>query len=215
MKQQHIGRAIKKVTSIIVCGGLLLQVTACGLILHPERKGTRRQGAVLQDLDWKILGLDMLLGIAFGGLGAGAKAGGTGGAIGGVVVGPIALFVDFYTGCIYKPQYSSGLDDRNENLNNWLIAKVEPETLNQATIEQVIREYTGQNIHLNSPNIMLFKPDNTDADVFKALKQFEVEDISTAQGMWFRGSEANFIHDASGRLVRIKITTPTDFSLGY
>jgi hypothetical protein len=64
----------------VAAAALLLHLTACGTILHPERRGDRRGG-----VDPAVLLLDGALLVLF------------------VVPGLVAFGVDFYTGAIYLP----------------------------------------------------------------------------------------------------------------
>jgi hypothetical protein len=98
-------------------------------------------------------------------------------------------------------------------MKNWRVVKVDPDTLNQATIERIIQEQTGKSIQLNSPDLLLFKPDNRDLDIIQELENLQTHATSNLEGFWFTGSQMNFVHDSSGRLVKIEVTAPTNMYL--
>lgn len=201
-------QGIKTMVVSVVGLAFVVQLTSCGYIMHSERRGQKiRGGVTVQDMDWKVLGLDMLLGIVFGGLGAGGKAAGPSGAIGGVVVGPIALFVDMYTGCLYLPDRAYKAEQSDQDMQEWKWVKYEPEILNQTSIEEILGDYTGTPIHLTSPNFLLLKPNYSVTDPFYEFKNLQTGNLSNLSSSWVKGSDVNYIHDASGRLVNIKFTT--------
>jgi GTP1/Obg family GTP-binding protein len=75
----------------------------------------------------------------------------------GILAGVIAFAVDFSSGCIYLPEHQVSLEVLpNEDIKHWRVVKVDPDTLNQATIERIIREQTGKSIQLNSPDLLMF-----------------------------------------------------------
>lgn len=180
----------KKIISFAICLVLVFQLTSCGTILYPERRGQDKHQSV-NKVDMAVFAMDFGLCLL------------------GLLPGVIAFAVDFSSGCIYLPENQASLEDIGE-MKHWRVVNVDPDTLNQATIERIIQEHTGKSIHLNSPDLLMFKPDNRDIDILQELKNLQTKSISTSEGIWFTGSQANFIHDSSGRLVKIEVAAPTD-----
>ena len=105
------------------------------------------------------------------------------------------------------------MGSERKTVQNLRVVKVDPDTLNQATIERIIQEHTGNSIHLNSPDLLMFKPDNRDIDILQELKNLQTKSTSTSEGIWFRGSQVNFMHDSSGRHVKIGVAIPANMHL--
>jgi len=116
---------IKKsiITSTVVA--FAMQVTACGTIIHPERKG---QSA--GQLDTSIVALNAV-GLLFF-----------------LVPGVIAFAVDFNNGAIYLPGGSASITSENVN-----IVSVDGEISNEK-IEKVILEQTGKTVNLDEGNVV-------------------------------------------------------------
>lgn len=114
MKQTII---FKKMLNIFMLAGFLVQISACGTILHPERRG-HNGGRV----DAGIAVLDGVCLLLF------------------IIPGIIAYAVDFSTGAIYLPggRYSSisGADKIN-------VVHVNPAELNEKTIKKIVIRETG------------------------------------------------------------------------
>ena len=188
MKNEKGKLFAQKIVACIICLVLMSQLTSCGTILYPERRGQDKHQSV-NKIDMAVFALDFGLCLL------------------GILPGVIAFAVDFSSGCIYLPENQISLEDVGD-MKHWRIVKVDPDTLNQATIERIIREHTGKSIHLNSPDLLMFKPDNRDIDILQELKNLQTKSTSTSEGIWFRGSQANFMHDSSGRLVKIGVAIP-------
>ena len=110
----------RKSLATAITGGLLMQLSACGTILYPERKGQ-----VSGRLDPGVVIADAI-GLLFF-----------------IVPGVIAFAVDFSNGTIYLPGTSASL----ENPDNMTTVKVDGE-LSDEKIEQVILENTGQTVRM-------------------------------------------------------------------
>ncbi|MDN2661895.1 hypothetical protein OW492_00730 [Psychromonas sp. 14N.309.X.WAT.B.A12] len=115
---------IQKSIALLLIVGLSIQLSGCGTILKPERKG---QSA--GQLDASIVALNAI-GLLFF-----------------LVPGVIAFAVDFNNGTIYLPggSASNGLDNNN-------LVKIEGEVTNEK-IQQAIFEHTGKQVDLNDDGI--------------------------------------------------------------
>jgi hypothetical protein len=106
----------KKLLSAVIFVSLLFQLSACGYILHPERRG--QTGGRID------VGIAVLDGI---------------GLLFFLVPGIIAFAVDFSTGCIYLPGgYAAGPD-----ADEIKVVHVNPAELNETTISRIIFRETG------------------------------------------------------------------------
>lgn len=119
MKQTII---FKKILNIFILFSLLIQISACGWILHPERSG-QRGGRI--DLGIAVLdGVGLLLFL---------------------VPGIVAFAVDFSTGCIYLPPGSfSGAPGADKiDADEIKVVHVDPAKLNETTIKTIIIREAG------------------------------------------------------------------------
>jgi hypothetical protein len=115
---------LKKLTSLTLASAFVLQLSACGTIMHPERKG---QAA--GDLDTSIVALNAV-GLLFF-----------------LVPGVIAFAVDFNNGAIYLPGGSASTHSTDMN-----IVTIDGAMTNEM-IEQVILEETGESISLSDSDV--------------------------------------------------------------
>jgi hypothetical protein len=114
MKQTII---FKKILNIFILTSFLVQISACGWILHPERRG-QNGGRI----DAGIAVLDGVCLLFF------------------IIPGIIAYAVDFSTGCIYLPGgRSSSISDADEIK----VVHVNPAELNEKTIKKIVIRETG------------------------------------------------------------------------
>lgn len=123
------GRTKKNVfrtLQVLLCFILIAQLTACGTLFYPERKG-RRAGRI--DAGVAILdGLGLFLY---------------------VIPGVIAFIVDFSTGAIYLPRGKrSSLD-----IHTIRQIKFDIKHYDNSTIEKIIREETGCIVRLDQDNV--------------------------------------------------------------
>lgn len=120
-------------TSLILLATLGLNLSGCGYLLHPERRGQSggRIDAGIAVLD----GLGLLL---F------------------VVPGVVAFIVDFSTGCIYHPGgRRSSLD-----LNDLQEVRFDPHGATPATIERILLRETGIDLRLNGGTVRCIELDS-------------------------------------------------------
>lgn len=116
---------LKKVTALAATTALLMQLSACGTILYPERKGQ-----ISGQLDTGVVVLNAI-GLLFF-----------------FVPGVIAFAVDFNNGAIYLPGTSSSLNEGDLN-----VVTVDGE-LTQERIEQIVLEHTGLTVTLTNDHIV-------------------------------------------------------------
>ena len=112
----------------------LLQTTACGTILHPERKG-QKTGKI--DPGIAILdGLGLLL---F------------------VIPGVIAFAVDFTNGTIYLPGGRNSLLDDENTPKPLRAIRLPEEKVSKDLITAVVRDATGTPFDMNTDNLHVYK----------------------------------------------------------
>ncbi len=139
---------------LLTCLVLIIQLSSCGLLLHPERKG-QKQGRI----DASIAVLDGI-GLLFF-----------------VIPGVIAFAVDFYSGTIYLPRgrKRSALD-----FNDIRQVRFDPENYDNSTIENLVEKETGFAIRLNQKNLQVSKLKSMEdlkihfADISKSTGRFRV-----------------------------------------
>jgi hypothetical protein len=123
-----------KILQVMFCGLLVVQLTGCGTLLYPERRG-QRAGHI--DVGVALLdGIGLLL---F------------------VIPGVIAFAVDFSNGTIYVPGTAvSSLDMKNIKQ-----VKFDPKLTGQAGIERIVKEQTGLSVKLDQSNMTMTKLKST------------------------------------------------------
>jgi len=119
---------------------LIVQMTACGTLLYPERRG-QKTGQI--DVGVAILdGIGLLFFI---------------------VPGVVAFAVDFSTGAIFLP---SGINQSplfhtpQKRAGLFSVVYVDPKDLDRLKIEAVIAKHTGHAISLNHPDFVVTKLKN-------------------------------------------------------
>lgn len=117
---------MKKIISLSLATAILLNVTACGTILHPERKG--QTGG---RLDAGIVALNGI-GLLFF-----------------IIPGAVAFAVDFGNGTIYLPN-----SDRSSlDIDKMKAIKVDKEGLTKELAAKIVSEKTGQTIDVSKAEI--------------------------------------------------------------
>lgn len=130
------GNLAMKLSTIFLVWIILLQLTSCGYIMYPERRG-QRGGKI--DAGVAVLdGIGLLLFI---------------------IPGVIAFAVDFASGAIYLP---SGSRPSNEamDFNKIVTIKSSKGNLSKHEIETIVGEHIGHPINLDSPDVQIKKLDN-------------------------------------------------------
>lgn len=131
-----IKKGATKCLSSFLAAIFLLQILGCGTLLYPERKG-QTGGQV----DPGVAVLDAAGLLLF------------------IIPGVIAFGVDFSTGAIYLPPGKSHRAGAPAPRDEIAVIKVNPEGLNIATLERTLRDQTGLNIRLTSPDVQIYQLD--------------------------------------------------------
>ena len=124
-------RMIKGCLSITVVIVFLFQITACGTIMYPERKGQ-----VGGKIDAEVAILDGI-GLLFF-----------------LIPGVIAFAVDFSNGTIYLPANKKSLLENNDS-QNLNVLHIDKDKMNLQEIESVISENTGINFDMDDQRIQV------------------------------------------------------------
>ena len=121
---------LSRILNVLICTAFVVQLTGCGTLLYPERKG-QRSGRV--DAGVAILdGVGLLLFI---------------------IPGVIAFAVDFNNGTIYLPGTSKASADSHA----MRLVKFDPKTDSTASIERIIKDQTGKEVKLSQDNMKITK----------------------------------------------------------
>jgi len=138
---------------VLVCAVLVIQLTGCGTLMYPERRG-QKGGRI--DVGVAVLdGIGLLL---F------------------VIPGIIAYAVDFSNGTIYLP----GGPRISMNLKDVKQVKFDPRYCTNEMIEKIVKDETGCDIDLNQGNVKVSKLDSTDemmkrfAEVLPRIKDMRI-----------------------------------------
>ena len=129
-----------KILNVVISAALIVQLTGCGTLMYPERKG-QKSGKI--DAGVAVLdGIGLLL---F------------------VIPGVIAFAVDFNNGTIYLP----GTSRASLDIHNIKQVKFDPKHNNIAGIERMIQEQTGYTVKLDQSNMRIVKLKSTDEIVLQ------------------------------------------------
>ena len=134
-----------RLTRSIAIGALLLSLlfqTACGTLLHPERRG--QTGGRIDPGIAILDGLGLLL---F------------------VIPGIVAFAVDFSNGTIYLPPDEADADDQPN------VVRVDPAQLNREKLAAVIQKHTGTDITLTERDMRMLRADDPAAIKRKVAAQ--------------------------------------------
>lgn len=128
-------RPVARYVAVLVALIFLLQIVGCGTIIYPERRG---QTAGRIDVGIALLdGLGLLVFL---------------------IPGVIAFAVDFSTGAIYLPSGKSKHAKVLEH-DDMVVLKVRPEELDLAKLDEVLVEYTGEEVNLQSDTVQIYEAD--------------------------------------------------------
>jgi len=128
-------KPVTKYLALFIAVLFLLQTAGCGSLLYPERRG-QKAGRI--DPGVAILnGLGLLVFI---------------------IPGVIAFAVDFSTGAIYLPGGKSKKARRLER-GNVATIKMNPGALNLATLDEILLDYTGEEVKLDSDMVLVYEAD--------------------------------------------------------
>ena len=137
---------ILNVLKALTCFVLIVQLSGCGTILYPDRRGQRggRIDAGVAVMD----GIGLLL---F------------------VIPGIIAFAVDFSTGAIYLP----GTPRSSLDVKKLKAVKFDPNNWSNESLEKIIKKETGFDVKLNRADIKvvrLISKDDMNVNLAKAFK---------------------------------------------
>ena len=124
---------------IVVLIVLIIQLTACGYILYPERRGQPPRGRV----DPAIAVLDALGLLLF------------------IVPGVIAFVVDITNGTLYFPSGRRHSSSSNA-IEHMTVIRINPGELNQNLIEEIVKNHTGVSIRLDQKNMEIYQLDRSE-----------------------------------------------------
>jgi hypothetical protein len=171
--------ALKNVLCVVLCVACLMQLTACGTMMYPERRGQRPE---LARLDTTVIIMDGVLLFLF------------------VLPGVIAYAVDFSTGCVYLPA-----GQISDNLETDLplqvkVIQLDPNLITLEAINQAVQEQTGIAVSRYADDLMMFKPTGARIDVAEELERLQEGFAPLAEGIWFEAPQVPFMTIANGRL---------------
>jgi len=88
-----------------------------------------------------------------------------------IIPGVIAFAVDFTNGTIYLPPGTASLQNVPHDLADMVAIRVDKRELTKPHIETLVREHTGRDIDLSSPNVVMTRIDGDDhtCNVFAGL----------------------------------------------
>jgi len=180
MKKYNALLSVTKIVSIIVCTIFFLQVVGCGTIMYPERKGQKKG-----QIDTSIAILDGLGLLLF------------------IIPGVIAFAVDFNNGSIYLPPGKSSKNLNENEKDSLAIVKIPSNNkLDLYTVAQIIKEYTGQIVEFDSPDLVILKPNSQ--DICQEIIDLRLHTYNISKGLLTKGSRMSFIFNHSGHFVGIK-----------
>ena len=126
---------MRKILSVLIAIVFVAQLTGCGTLMYPERKGQRGG-----NIDTGVAILDGI-GLLFA-----------------VIPGLIAFAIDFNNGTIYLP----GTSKASLELKNMRQVKFDPRHSTVASIEKTLKEETGYEVKLDQKNIKVSKLTSVD-----------------------------------------------------
>ena len=133
---------------LVVAIALIIQLAGCGTIIYPERRG-QSSGKI----DVGIAILDACWLIVF------------------IIPGLVAFGVDFTTGAIYLP--GGRHKEASPDVENMTVVRVHPSDLNERTIEDIVKRYTGcsENLCLNSAETVVVDSPEKIASLLAGIRE--------------------------------------------
>jgi len=128
-----------KIFHIGVSVMLIIQLSACGYFLYPERRGQKPVGQI----DPAVAVLDALGLLLF------------------IVPGVIAFAVDISNGTLYFPSghRHSSVPTETEHIT---VIRVNPAKLNEKTIQEIVKKHTGFSIRFDLRDVEIYELDRTE-----------------------------------------------------
>ena len=134
MKKKNLFR---RLLVAVVCCALLLQISSCGYLLYPERRGQTGER-----IDVGIAVLDAI-GLLFF-----------------IIPGLIAFAVDFTNGTIYLPPGRGS--NQEDSSTRWLALSIPEDKLDKEGIESFVSDYLGKPVSLDSPDVRVMQLDSAE-----------------------------------------------------
>jgi hypothetical protein len=132
-----LGKQLFRFVCLIASAALIIQLAGCGTIFYPERRGQTGGrvdiGIAILDACWLFLF---------------------------IIPGLVAFGVDLTTGAIYMPGGRRG--SLSPDAENMTVIHVDPKELNNKTIEDVVRKYTGCSTDLSLSDAEIVAVDSPD-----------------------------------------------------
>jgi hypothetical protein len=123
-----------KIFCMVVSAALIVQLSACGYFLYPERRGQKPVGRI----DPAIAVLDALGFFFF------------------IIPGIIAFAVDISNGTLYFPSGHRHSPKATENKHVKVI-RVNPGELNEKKIQEMVKIHTGVSIRLDQKDVEIYE----------------------------------------------------------
>ena len=127
-------KLINKLLALPLILGLMLQLTSCGTLMYPERRG-QTSG----NLDPAVAILDGI-GVFFF-----------------VVPGLIAFAVDFATGAIYLPAGTSQVYPVPSDESPMTVIHEDSDDLSIERVQKIVSSHTGKQINLKQNNVQIYE----------------------------------------------------------
>jgi hypothetical protein len=134
-KEDVMGEKLSRFFNIFLTILLVFQLSGCGTLLYPERRGQ-----IAGRLDTGIVILDAI-GLLFV-----------------LIPGIIAFAVDFSNGTIYLPAHGV-IIEHSAQLRQ---IKFDPKHTSLAQLERIIKDQTGYTVHLNADNVRISRLNSKD-----------------------------------------------------
>jgi hypothetical protein len=133
-EKMNVKKQFASMLHVVVLAVLIIQMTACGYFLYPERRGQRHVGRI----DPAIAVLDALGLIFF------------------IVPGVIAFAVDITNGTLYLPgsHHHSSASTEKDHIK---VIRVNPGVLNEKMIQELVKHHTGISIRLDQRNVEIYE----------------------------------------------------------
>ena len=134
-------RKIAQIITLPLVLAITLQLTSCGTLLYPERRGQTVDGIdeAIRRIDPAVAILDGI-GLFFF-----------------VVPGLLAFAVDFYTGAIYLSSISTELSPSPTNIADIKVIHSNSHELNLNEIEKIVKIHTGHNVSLYRSDMVAYE----------------------------------------------------------
>ena len=131
-----------KAIAMVLCLSLIFQLTSCGMLLYPERRG--QDGGKIDPVVAVLDGVGLLFFL---------------------IPGIVAFGVDIGTGTIYLPpggRADATPDEDSEKADDSLqVVQIDPDTVDQEAIEEAVEDATGIKVSLADPRMEVTKYPST------------------------------------------------------